>query len=108
MRSRSPARILAPLALVAAAVALILVIQGNGGGDASAPNSRRTAPSVRRSTIPGKARRPAKGRTYLVKEGDILSSIAAKTGVPVATLEELNPNADPQALHAGQRLKIRP
>lgn len=108
MRSRSPARILAPLALAAAAVALILVLQGGGGEGKSGATSHRAASSARRSTTLAKRRRAARGRTYVVKDGDILSAIAAKTGVPVATLEDLNPKADPQSLHAGQRLKIRP
>ncbi len=44
---------------------------------------------------------------YVVKSGDSLSAISAKTGVAVATLESLNPGVDPNALQTGQRLTLR-
>jgi len=44
---------------------------------------------------------------YVVKPGDSLSTIAARTGVAVGQLEALNPNVDPNVLHAGQRLRLR-
>jgi LysM repeat protein len=43
-----------------------------------------------------------------VKPGDVLSSIAIKTGVPLDTIQRLNPNVDAQSLHAGQKLKLAP
>jgi LysM repeat protein len=45
---------------------------------------------------------------YTVKTGDTLGRIAAKTGVPVARLQRLNPQLDPQALVSGQRIRLRP
>jgi LysM repeat protein len=42
-----------------------------------------------------------------VEEGDTLGAIAEKTGVPVETIELLNPEVDPQALIAGQKLQLR-
>jgi LysM repeat protein len=36
-----------------------------------------------------------------------LISIAHRTGVPVKTIEELNPEVDPQILVAGEELKLR-
>ncbi len=46
-------------------------------------------------------------RFYIVRSGDTLSAIAARTGVSVATLESLNPSVDPAAQQTGQRLKLR-
>lgn len=46
------------------------------------------------------------GRSYVVKPGDTLSSIAIGTGVSVEQLQALNPDVDPQALAAGERLKL--
>ena len=47
-------------------------------------------------------------RVYVVKPGDCcLSQIAERTGVDVNTLVELNPNLDPQAIHSGDRVKLR-
>jgi LysM repeat protein len=43
----------------------------------------------------------------VVKTGDTLGSIAERTGVDVETLQELNPDLDPQALVSGQRIKLR-
>jgi len=42
-----------------------------------------------------------------VRRGQTLSSISARTGIPIERLEELNPQLDPQMLRAGQRLKLR-
>jgi LysM repeat protein len=43
-----------------------------------------------------------------VKPGDVLSSIAEKTGVSLQRLQELNPDVDASALRAGQKLKLAP
>ncbi len=45
-------------------------------------------------------------KSYTVKPGDVLSSIAEKTGVPLSEIERLNPNVDAQSLHAGQKIKL--
>ena len=45
--------------------------------------------------------------TYLVKEGDSLSAISQKTGIPVERIEQLNPALDPLSLVPGRRLKLR-
>ena len=45
--------------------------------------------------------------TYTVKTGDTLGAIAEKTGTDVERLQELNPELDPQALVAGQKIKLR-
>ena len=46
-------------------------------------------------------------RTYEVKSGDTLTSIAHETGVPVARIVRLNPGVDPQILVSGEELKLR-
>jgi LysM repeat protein len=38
----------------------------------------------------------------------VLSQIAIKTGVPLTTIQQLNPNVDAQSLHAGQKIKLGP
>ena len=47
-----------------------------------------------------------KAKTYMVKSGDTLTSIAHETGVPVAEILALNPEVDPQILIAGETLKL--
>lgn len=115
MPHRSTARLLAPLALAAAALALILVVSGSGSDSPSRSSSSPPASSTRQAggakskavsrATPRKPR--AKSRTYVVQANDTLSTIATRTGVSLATLQELNPNVDPQGLHAGQKLRIK-
>jgi LysM repeat protein len=44
---------------------------------------------------------------WTVKRGDTYSSIAAHTGVAIPVIAQLNPNANPNLLVPGQRLKLR-
>jgi LysM repeat protein len=100
---RSPARVFAPLALVACAVA-VLAIVGGGGGSGGSKSTSTTSSSTTTTTRATKHHK----RTYTVKEGDVLSQIAIKTGVPLPTIQQLNPNVDAQSLHAGQKIKLGP
>jgi len=106
MAARSPARFLAPLALVAVAVALWMVVHHSSD---STSNSGTPATEQRATATPAadRAKKHKKPRFYTVKPGDTPSGIAEKTGVPLTTLEALNPGLDPQALSPGTRLKLR-
>ncbi len=99
MPPRSPFRFLAPGALVAVVVAVFLVVSAGrspqGGGE---PASRTTATT---------ATKQPKRKTYTIRAGDNLSEIAARYGLTVERLLELNPRVDPQAIRAGQRLRLR-
>jgi LysM repeat protein len=105
--------LLAPLALVASAVALFAVVTsgGGGGGTASsteAPTATATATaSPERRKRARRARTPAaKAKTYTVKAGDTPSSIAQALGVDLDALLAANPDADPSSLTVGQKLKL--
>lgn len=87
----------APLALVVVVVAVWLLVSPG----ADEPEGRPTA-GVTTTTTAGPTR-----RTYTVRRGDNLSSVAARYGLDVDDLIELNPQADPQALRTGQRLRLR-
>lgn len=111
MPRRSPARYLAPLAVVAFLIALTVVVSpaGDDGGDAS-PTGSATAeptPSSESSSERSAGRRRTTRRTYTVRPGDTPSAIAERTGVPLEQLEALNPDIDPQQLSPGQRLRLR-
>jgi LysM repeat protein len=111
MRRRSLARWLAPLALLGSVAAIMLVISSSEGGSGDAAT---TSPGITGSTttttdatttIPTST---GGRRFYTVKDGDVLSAIAEKTGVALEVIEQLNPKVDAQTLHAGQRIKLRP
>jgi len=108
---RSPLRILAPAAVVAFGLATILVIastssSGGGGGGGSTQLERHDLGAKKHSGRTATSGRLPQG-TYIVKPNDTFGSIAAKTGVPVDKLLELNPDLDPQTLHRGQKIKLR-
>jgi LysM repeat protein len=44
---------------------------------------------------------------YTVKANDTLTSVSKATGVPIATLEKLNPTININNLQTGQRLRLR-
>jgi len=104
-RSSAPARALAVTALVCGFVVLAVVVGsslGGGGGDSGAPSA--TQPAKHGG---GKAKKRPAGASYVVQNGDTLTSIAAKTGVSVAKIQALNPDVDPQILISGEKLKLR-
>jgi LysM repeat protein len=104
MLDRSPARFVAPLAL-AGAVAAIVVVINHSHHKSSANGATTTTTTTPVKTRPRHRHTP---RFYTIRAGDLLSTIAQKTGVSTKTLEELNPNLDPQLLQTGQRIKLRP
>jgi LysM repeat protein len=105
MARRSPARFLAPLALVGFVIALFVVV--NGTRDDSASGGGAT-PAASASPTPSKKQKARKVRkTYKVKPGDTPSSIAVKTHVPLSQIQELNPKLDDQTLSVGQKIKLR-
>ncbi len=102
---RSPARLFAPLALVACAIAILVIVnRDTGSGGSTTPE---TATSTSTTTTAKQGAKKTR-RRYIVKPGDVLSQIAIKTGVPLDTLQQLNPHVDAQSLHVGQKLKLAP
>jgi len=112
MAGRSPARFIAPLALVAFALALFIVLDRTTGGndekEANGNNAAQDAGKQSSKQEGKKKKEKAKPKTYTVKAGDTPSGIAEKTGVPLDTILELNPDIDPQTLAPGQVLELGP
>jgi LysM repeat protein len=100
MADSSPARIMAPVALLAAVVGIVVVIVASQTGGGTSP-ARTSRPAVHR-TVHHKPR----PHMVVVRSGDTLSAIATRTGVAVEAIPQLNPDVDPQALQTGQRLKL--
>jgi LysM repeat protein len=107
--SRSNLRLLAPAALgVVTLLFLILVVtSSSGGGDDAGPAPASDSTPTTKTTAKKQAAKKPQPSTYTVKAGDNLGSIAQKTKVPVAKLQELNPDLDPQAMVTGQKIKLR-
>jgi LysM repeat protein len=114
-RRRNPFRWLAPIALVACAFAVYSVVDA---GLLSDDSESSQSPAARSSTA-GEARtvsersksskrRNRRTRTYTVKSGDTLSSIAVKTGLSLERIQRLNPKLDSNSLQTGQRVKLSP
>jgi LysM repeat protein len=111
MAGRSPARFLAPLALVAVVIALLMVLSSSRNetttGDKPGQTSSRATASPSGTSGKGSKTKRKGPRRYTVKSGDTPSSIADKTGVPLEEILRLNPDLDPQTLSPGQRIKLR-
>ena len=104
-RRRTPARWLAPLALVTCAVAVYAVVNNTMSDDSSSQGTTTTQSTTKTKTTSTSSKRKRK-RTYIVKSGDTLSAISIKTGVSLATLEQLNPKLDADTLHTGQKVRL--
>ena len=111
MNHRSPLRFLAPVALIAVIVAIFIVVgsqSGGGGGDdgSKAGNGTELTAEQKKRKRERRERRESR-KTYTVRAGDSLDAIAITVKVPKETLQQLNPDLDPQALQPGQKIRIR-
>jgi LysM repeat protein len=98
------ARFLALAALVAAIVAIVVVASNTDLHSKSGDKGGRQAHAHKEQ----QQKKPrTKAKTYEVQSGDTLTSIAHKTGIPLAELQALNPEVDPQTLIAGEVLKLQ-
>jgi LysM repeat protein len=98
------ARLLAPIALIAVAAGTYLVVHSSLAVHHPAPVAQsRTLQRGRRKAHA----RLAEPKFYIVRSGDSLSAIAAKSGISQATLQALNPSVSPDSLQTGQRLRLR-
>ena len=104
MAHRSPARFLAPLALLAFVFALFMVVQSSRTESDGSGSPNRATDSRPTATATPARKGP---RRYRVKVGDTPSSIAEKTGVPLEDILRLNPDLDPQTIQVGQRIRLR-
>jgi LysM repeat protein len=106
-RRRSTARLLAPVALLLAIGAVVVVVQASndsGGSKSDTPDETAGEQTTTQDTT--QKARPVRP-TYTVKLNDTLGLISEKTGVTVERIEALNPDLDPQNLIVGQKIKLR-
>jgi LysM repeat protein len=101
------ARLLAPIALVSVALGVYLIVHSSLATHTT-PTAAPSSTAVVDHHHDGR-HTPPEPTFYLVRPGDTLSAIAAKTGVPLSQLTALNPSVSspPYSLQAGQRLRLR-
>ncbi|HEX4525943.1 MAG TPA: LysM peptidoglycan-binding domain-containing protein [Gaiellaceae bacterium] len=106
-------RYVAPAAfLLAATIAVILIRSGvEAGGSrrtvttAGSPAPRKHVVTTTSATTTTKT--PATKRYWTVAAGDTFGVISAKSGVPVATIERLNPNVHSTSLFIGEKIRLK-
>ena len=113
-------RYVAPAAFLLAATVAILLIRS--GLQAGTPGSKSVAPvpAAPRKTVVSTTTAPHAGRTkpattttgaatrfWTVQAGDTFGVISTKSGVPVATIEQLNPHVKSTSLFIGEKLRLR-
>lgn len=105
--SSASARALAAAALICGFLIVVVVIATSldGGGDGDGGNGN--SPAAQSGKVPAGNKGSKAPEAYVVQNGDTLTSIARKTGVSVARIQQLNPGVDPQILVSGERLKLR-
>jgi teichoic acid transport system ATP-binding protein len=110
MAHHSPARWLAPLALVAFLLALVVVLGASGGDgtdEVAAPAGKTSTATPTAKKKSSSAKKSKAKSTYVVKLGDTPSAIAAQAGLSLEELERLNPDLDAQLLQPGDEIRVR-
>jgi LysM repeat protein len=110
-------RYVAPAAfLLAVTVAVVLVRSGLDSGRSAAdrtPVPSTTVKHVATTTSKTTTARTTTASTtagkqyWTVQAGDTFGVIAEKTGVPVATIQQLNPNASSTSLFIGEKIRFK-
>lgn len=101
-RTSAAARLVAAIAILVAAFAVVVIVTAAMSGDDSSSPDRNGQPHAQKEK-----KQRTKAKTYTVESGDTLTTIARKTGVPIAELQALNPEVDPQILTVGETLQLR-
>ena len=83
-------------------------IEATGGSPSGSPVGSAPTATLRPTATPrlSPSASPAASRTYTVKRGDTLSSIAVRFGTSVRAIQELNGIANPSIIRVGQVLQI--
>ena len=106
-------RYVAPAAfLLAATIAILLVRSGLQAGSSSSQSAAPTTTQPRKTVSSTTTTRHttttnAGPRFWTVQAGDTFGVISTKSGVPVDTIQKLNPDVKSTSLFIGQKLRLR-
>ena len=113
MRSDDWRRYAAPAAFLLAATIAVLLIRSGLQAGTSTPATTRIVPTTTHrvvattTTTKKNVKHPAARRYWTVQAGDTFGVISSKTGVPVATIEQLNPTVKSTSLFIGEKIRLR-
>jgi LysM repeat protein len=98
--------------LLAATVAVVLIHSGlEKGGSSPRTTTAVSRPAKQVETTRAKKKAPtrtaATQRFWTVQAGDTFAVISSKSGVPIATIEQLNPKVKSTSLFIGEKLRIK-
>jgi len=93
-------RYAAPAAFLLAVTIAVVLVRSGLRQDSSTPTVSTPA------AVSTTTRSPARA-FWTVRAGDTFGVISQKTGVPVATIEKLNPKASSTSLFIGERIRLR-
>ena len=91
-------RYAAPAAFLLAVTIAVVLVRSGLRQDATTPTVTTTTAATTRTTT---------AKYWTVRAGDTFGVISQKTGVPVATIEKLNPKASSTSLFIGERIRLR-
>jgi LysM repeat protein len=107
-------RYVAPAAfLLAATIAILLIRSGLQAGTSRATTTSVVVTQTHKTvsaptTTKGGTTTTASGpRFWTVQAGDTFGVISTKSGVPVATIQQLNPNVKSTSLFIGEKIRLR-
>jgi spore germination protein YaaH len=99
-------RVAAPVAFLAAVTIAVLLIRSGLHAGAETTTAPATIPRTAAQTQT--VRRPGVRKLlYTVRSGDTFGTIAARYGITVARLEQLNPGVSSNALAVGQKIRVK-
>jgi len=97
--------------LLAATIAVVLIHNGlHSGGPSKGsgpPVVGTTTRHVATTTVARTTTASTAKQYWTVQAGDTFGVISTKTGVPVATIEQLNPNVSSTSLFIGEKIRIK-
>ena len=102
------ARYVAPAAfLLAVTIAVLLIRSGLRSDNTTTTTTGPAAPTTRQGTTTRAKTTTSAAQFYTVATGDTFGSIAAKTGISIDRLAQLNPGVSSNSLQVGQRLRVK-
>lgn len=107
-------RYAAPAAfLLAATIAIVLIRAGIQSGSSPGTNVLPPPATTQKlvvttqGTTTATSHTPPARRFWTVQAGDTFGVISSKTGVPVATIQQLNPKVSSTSLFIGEKIRLR-